>query len=348
MVYSKLLEGINPQWSVKEKAKYLYEQVCINSIYDERIEYTKSADLIRNIYYRDINVDEDQTNLVVCNTICQILQQLFIKENIECRLVKEKSKISRALEIEDVALVFKDGEEEYLCSPVGDIQNCKYTLMPRFFGNKKKKYTEAQNVKELSPEENRKIDRKIGYLPKLEDGQKEDEKVEDSYSDIVFKEIADEVKNTEHFKLFLAKQGIEIPKERSEEEIEKIRDLIVAEKVKTVTDLIKWRKSGAGTNEIKQFYIKLFHMATFNKLEKPRFKTYEFYKQTGDSIEIVSVIEIMLTTGPIYYIYSREEDTYIFVTYTELKERINGYSERKNKRLLIDEEFGEYGEKIER
>ena len=53
----------------------------------------------------------------------------------------------------------------------------------------------------------------------------------------------------------------------------------------------------------------------------------------------------MLTTGPIYYIYSREEDTYIFVTYTELKERINGYSERKNKRLLIDEE---YEEEIER
>ena len=345
MVYAKLLEGINPQWSVKEKAKYLYEQVCINSIYDERIEFTKSADLIRNIYYRDINIDEEQTNSVVCNTICQILQQLLLKENIECRLVKEKSKISRALEIEDVALVFKDGEEEYLCSPVGDIQNCKYALMPRFFGNKKNRYTEAQNVKEISPEENRKIDRKIGYIPKLEDGQKEDEKVEDSYSDVVFKEIADEVKNTQHFKLFLAQQGVEIPKGKSEEEIEKLRDLIVSEKVKTVTSLIKWKNRGAGTNEKKQFYIKLFQTATFNKLERPRFKTYEFYKQTDESIEILPVIELLLTTGPVYYIYSKEEETYIFIMHSELKEMINGYSERKNKRLLIDEDYEEEKER---
>ena len=341
MIYAKLLEGINPQWSVKEKAKYIYEQICINSIYDERIEYTKSADLIRKIYYRDINVNEDQTNLVVCNTICKILMQLLFKENIECRLVKEKSSISRALDIEDVALVFKDGQEEYLCSPVGDIQNCKYTLMPRFFGNKKNRYSEAQNVKEISPEENRRIDRKIGYLSKLEDGQKEDKKVEDSYSDVVFKEIADEVKNTEHFKLYMAQQGIEIPKGKSKEDTEKIRDLVVNEKVKTITDLIKWKRSDAGSNEIKQFYIRLFHMATFNKLEKNRFKAYEFYKQEGEAIELIPVLELILTTGPIYYIYSKEEETYIFISHSELKERINGYSERKNKRLLIDEEYEE-------
>ena len=70
-------------------------------------------------------------------------------------------------------------------------------------------------------------------------------------------------------------------------------------------------------------------------------KTYEFYKQTDESIEILPVIELMLTTGPVYYIYSKEEETYIFISHSELKERINGYSERKNKRLLIDEEYAE-------
>ena len=221
-------------------------------------------------------------------------------------------------------------------------------MRPKNFGSKRVIYKEAKNVKGISLEENRKIDREIGYIPKLEEGQEEDTVVEDSYSDFVFKEIAEEVKNIENFKTFLAEQGLIVPEARTEEEIEKFRDLIVSEKVKTVTDLIKWKSNNAGENEIKQFYIKLFHTATLNKKEGERFRAYDFYKADGDSLVTISVIEIMLTTGPIYYIYSREEDTYIFVTYTELKERINGYSERKNKRLLIDEEFGEYGEKIER
>ena len=214
-------------------------------------------------------------------------------------------------------------------------------MRPINFGSKRVIYKEAKNVKGISLEENRKIDREIGYIPKLEEGQEEDPVVEDSYSDFVFKEIAEEVKNIENFKTFLAEQGLVVPEARTEEEFEKFRDLIVSEKVKTVTDLIKWKSNNAGENEIKQFYIKLFHKATLNKKEGERFRAYDFYKENGDSLETISVIEIMLTTGPIYYIYSREEDTYIFVTYTELKERINGYSERKNKRLLIDEEYEE-------
>ena len=341
MIYAKLLEGINPQWSVKEKAKYLYEQVCMNSKYDIRMEYTDRADLIEKIYYRNINIDEDQTDLVVCNTICNILQQLLEREGIKSKLVRVKTKASRPLEVDDVALVFYDGEDEYFCSPIGDIQNCKYRMRPKNFGSKRVIYKEARNVKGISLEENRKIDREIGYITKLEEGQEEDPVVEDSYSDFVFKEIAEEVKNIENFKTFLAEQGLIVPEARTEEEIEKFRDLIVSEKVKTVTDLIKWKSNNAGENEIKQFYIKLFHTATLNKKEGERFRAYDFYKENGDSLETISVIEIMLTTGPIYYIYSREEDTYIFVTYTELKERINGYSERKNKRLLIDEEYEE-------
>ena len=102
MIYAKLLEGINPQWSVKEKAKYLYEQVCMNSKYDIRMEYTDRADLIEKIYYRNINIDEDQTDLVVCNTICKILQQLLEREGIKSKLVRVKTKVSRPLEVDDV------------------------------------------------------------------------------------------------------------------------------------------------------------------------------------------------------------------------------------------------------
>ena len=337
MIYAKLLEGINPQWSVKEKAKYLYEQVCINSYYDDRQEYTRSAELIRRIYYRDIDIAKDQTNLVVCNTICIILKQLYEKAGIDCRLVKEETNVSRPIDVDDTAIVFYDGNDEYFCSPIGDIQNCKYTMMPKNFGNKKHRYTEAKNVKEITPKENREIDREIGYLPKLEDGQKEDEKIEDSYSDVVFKEIAEEVKSTQHFIQWLAIQGIVIPKAKTPEEIEKVRDLIINEKIKTVTELIKWKSSYTGINDMKQFYIKLFNRATLNKKEKSRFRVYEFFKQEDDLIDFISVIELRLTTGAIYYVYSKEECTYIFVTYTELKERIRGYKERKGKNLLMDE-----------
>ena len=88
---------------------------------------------------------------------------------------------------------------------------------------------------------------------------------------------------------------------------------------------------------MKQFYIKLFNRATLNKTEKSRFRVYEFFKQEDDLIDFISVIELRLTTGAIYYVYSKEECTYIFVTYTELKERIRGYKERKGKNLLMDE-----------
>ena len=346
MRYSSLLEGINPQWSVKEKVKYLYEQVCINSYYDDRIDFTEDADLIKRIYYRNVNIDADETDLVVCNTICIILKQLLDRLGIKSRIVKEKPNIlSGGLDEEDVALVFYDGEDEYFCNPVGDIQNCKYTIMPKNFGNKKHRFTEAKNVKEITPEENREIDRKIRYIPELEEGQEEDPVVEDSYSDVVFKEIVEEVKNTEHFKLFLAKQGIKIPKAITDEEIEKLKDLIVSEKLKTVTELIKWKSNRAGTNDIKQFYVKLFNRAIFNKKEKSRFKKFDFYRQEGDSIDIIPVVELRLTTGPIYYIYSKEDNTYILITYPELIKKINGYKEKLNRKLLIEDSIKEEEER---
>ena len=137
MKYNELLKGINSSWSVKEKVKYLYEQVCINSIYDERIEYSKDEALIKNIYYRNIDIKKEQGNKVVCYTICQILQQLLNEINIKSRLVREVSRIQRPVKIKDVALVFQDGDNEYFCSPVGDIQNCKYGIMPVFFRSNK-------------------------------------------------------------------------------------------------------------------------------------------------------------------------------------------------------------------
>ena len=207
-----------------------------------------------------------------------------------------------------------------------------------FFGVINHRYKEAYNSNEITLEENRQIDRKIGYIPELPEGQKDYEDPRDSYSDIVFKQIAREVKNTEEFKNFLKTQGIIIPNTKSEEEIVKIRDFIITQKIKYITQLIKWKEKNIGPNEIKQFYVKLLGWATFNKLERPKFRTYEFSKQIGEKIDIISFIELNVQDGPIYYIYSKEEFTYIPISHAELKERIAGYTERKGKKLLIDEE----------
>ena len=346
MIYAKLLEGINPQWSVKEKAKYLYEQVCINSYFDDRIDYTEDEDLIRRIYYRDVNIDEDETDLVVCRTASLILYQLLARAGIKSRLVKEKPNIlSGGSGVEDVALVFYDGEDEYFCNPVGDIQNCKYTMMPRHFGIKKHRYSEVKNVKKITPKENREIDRKIGYIPKLENGQKDDEIVEDSYSNIVLKEIIKEVKDTQRFMLKKKKKGITIPEAVTDEELEKNRDLIVSEKLKMITELIKWKNRKISTNERKQLYVILFKTSIFNRYEKSRLRNYYFYRQEGDSVDIIPVVELRLATGPIYYIYSKEENTYISISYPELREKINGYKEKSNKRLLIEDSIKEEEER---
>ena len=39
MIYSELLKGINPNWSAKYKARYLYWNLCKNIVYDQRFIY---------------------------------------------------------------------------------------------------------------------------------------------------------------------------------------------------------------------------------------------------------------------------------------------------------------------
>ena len=58
MRFIELLKDINPNWSIKEKVRYLYIAICKNIVYDERFEYGKDTELLNSIYYRDINIEE--------------------------------------------------------------------------------------------------------------------------------------------------------------------------------------------------------------------------------------------------------------------------------------------------
>ena len=73
-----------------------------------------------------------------------------------------------------------------------------------------------------------------------------------------------------------------------------------------------------------------------DKFEDKKFNTYEFIKENGKEVDVLSVLEINLREKPIYYVYSEEEQTYIQLLSEEMLQKINGYRERKNKKLLIE------------
>ena len=60
MVFIKLLDGIDKNWSTIEKAKYLYNQIGKNTSYDERFAYGDDAELMHKIFYRDVDIKKDE------------------------------------------------------------------------------------------------------------------------------------------------------------------------------------------------------------------------------------------------------------------------------------------------
>ena len=56
--YSDILAGIDESWSIKEKAKYIYNEICKISSYDERFIYSKNPELLRSIYNMKIDVEK--------------------------------------------------------------------------------------------------------------------------------------------------------------------------------------------------------------------------------------------------------------------------------------------------
>lgn len=73
MVFIKLLDGIDKNWSTIEKAKYLYNQIGKNTSYDERFAYGDDAELMHKIFYRDVDIKKTRTQ-----GLCAIQQIKFI------------------------------------------------------------------------------------------------------------------------------------------------------------------------------------------------------------------------------------------------------------------------------
>ena len=147
----------------------------------------------------------------------------------------------------------------------------------------------------------------------------------------MFKLLANEVKNTSNFLKFLEAQGIDTKKLS--------RDDILKNKIYYINKLIKFRDRTAGPDELKKFYKRLFCTSVLDKFESKKFDTYEFAKSDGEEVNILSIIELKLKQEePIYYMFSKEEMTYIQLSKNEVLEATKGFKERKNKKMLIEED----------
>lgn len=319
MKYIKLLDGIDKSWTTVEKARYLYRQICKNIAYDERFAYGDDKSLMKDIYYKNVDIRSDEDIRKVCKTANKIYLQLLNELNIKAQLVYKKSTADRKILVQDVALVFWDENgNKYFTNIAGDIENCRFGLKTVFFGIKKNNYEEAQDVADISNDELKRIDLKTGSI-------KQD------YNNLVFKLLASEVKNTNNFLKFLRGQGIDTKKLS--------RDDILKNKIYYINKLIKFRDKTAGPDELKQFYRRLFCASVLDKFESKNFDTYEFVKSEGNEVSVLSIIELELQQGePIYYMFSKEEMTYIQLSKNEVLEATKGFKERKNKKMLIEDD----------
>lgn len=318
MRFIEILDAVEQSWSIKEKARYIYTNIGKNISYDERFAYSQDADLLQSIYNRKIDIYEEEDPRLICKTSNLVYLQLLEKLGIKAELLYRKSTIKRPIDVEDVALMFWDEEgNKYYTNIIGDIENCRFGVRTHFFGITRNLYERAQDVSEISSQELKEIDRKTYYI-------------KSDYNDIVFKLLAEELKNTNNFKRFLKAEGIDTSNIS--------RDALLKNKMQYINKLIKFRDRTAGPDEHKKFYKRLFCTSVLDKFESKKFYTYEYIKEEGKNIEVLSVIKINLQGIPIYYLYSEEEQTYIQLTKEEILEKIKGYRERKGKNILESEE----------
>ncbi len=318
MVFADILKEINPEWSIIEKARRIYTKMAEVITYDDRFSFLKDKDLLKEIYYRKIDIDRDEDTTMVCNPANTTYMNLLHRCGIEAELIYKKSNIKRGIEVPDVSCIFHDenGLQIYT-NIIGDLPNCKYGLRTQYFAVNRLSYENAAAYTEIGKEKLEEIDRKTGY-------------VKIDYSDLVFKLITDEVKNTNHFKKFLESQGIDTK--------DMPRDEILKNKMQYITRLIQFRSKTAGSFERKQLYRKLFCGSVLDKLESEKFTAYEFTKPNKDKIDYISCIQVGLNGKNIYFIYSDDEEKYVQIDDEELKEKIKGYEETHNKQLKFGQD----------
>lgn len=333
--YSDILNDLNDSWTIKEKAKYIYNEICKRSSYDERFIYSQNPQLLESIYNRHIDVDSYISPKLICKTLNAIYSELLNRAGIKNKIIKKPSFINKYIQAEDIALIFYDEYDlPYFTAIAADIQRCKYGLKTQFFGGCDENYAEGKkkNVHLIKSDELEAIDRKTGFLSEKE-----------PYSDIIFDLISKDVKQNNELKKFLLKSGLHIMvdylKEQGISDAEQFSDNEIKKRIMELkpNDIIKLKMKlanmvphkdkTAGPIENKKYSIQLLKDGILNKSEQRKYDCFDMLKEDGDQLKILSIIRFNLKPEPIFYLYSEVSQQYELLTAEEAFQLTKDYKD---------------------
>ena len=340
--YSDILAGIDESWSIKEKAKYIYNEICKISSYDERFIYSKNSELLRSIYNMKIDVDEYVNPKLICKTLNSVYSELLNRVGIRNKIIKKPSSVNQYFEAEDIALIFFDEKGfPYFTAIAADIQRCKYDMKTQFFGGCDNNYPQGKrgSVRILTADELETIDKKIGYLSP-----------NGLYSDIIFDLIAKDVKQNNELKKFLSTSGLHIVRQYLEEEgklenqnitddeLRKfIQTLPIADMIKIkikLANMVPHQDTTYGPIENKKYSIQLLKKAILNKADQRILDCFDMVKEDGKQVRILSILRFNLKPEPIFYLYSEETQQYELLSSEEALKISHEYTSKNNHNLI--------------
>lgn len=164
-IFQKILEGINPEWTEKQKAKYLYNQTGQMLSYDLNVLTYAPYSSLHEKYARNIFTAISK-NWGICSSFASIYDYLCYRSGLESMVLSEED--------HDYVLVTVEGED-FLTDPTMDSVALKFGMRTQNFGVSKEDFqksghrleeTEAAEyeVEEIDSEEMEEIDQAIGYL----------------------------------------------------------------------------------------------------------------------------------------------------------------------------------------
>lgn len=307
IVFSDILKGVQPSWSVTEKARYVYYKLAQSVIYDTYFMYGKNKSKLREIYNKEIDIDKPEIPVVVCNTINDIYLQLLQRLGIEARKITKSSNVGRIVDVESVALIFKDenGEDIYT-NIIGDLQNCRFNCFTEFFWITKSEYKEVKQCKSLDINRIKDIDKKVGIIEKDYEGT------------LFFQMLQNEFNNMSG---------------------EQKDDFLLVAKME-MQKMLPYNDRFSGPYERKKWYTKLLKSAMFTKKEWKNIEFFEYAKRIGKKFDIKNFVRIKLPNEEfVFYIWNENTGVYELISYDDVLEIVskleeNNYTEKRNKSVI--------------
>ena len=164
-IFNEILKGIKPEWTEKQKYKYLYNKTGEMLSYDLNVLTYTAYGSLHDKYSRNIFTAISR-NWGVCASFAAIYDYLCYKCDLESEIVSEEE--------HDYVLITSD-KKDYLTDPTFDSMALKFGMRTRNFGVSKEVFKEnGHNLKEaeieeyefesIDTDEIKELDIRTGYL----------------------------------------------------------------------------------------------------------------------------------------------------------------------------------------